>query len=192
MNHKKLTLAAVALALSVMTSRATEITLMVDTPYSSTIDPLLTPALWITGDWDVGPGAIPWTADLSSGLVNWSGTVSGHVSMVGQIPIYIVSFEGTHTVGAPVPDFLASLGMADVAGMAGQIFASILHNDPVGSSGDAWVLSANINPAGTMNFDIYAAHYLREENPSVPDAGSTSMLLGSALLGLALLRRRLF
>jgi hypothetical protein len=186
MNWKNLTVTGVVLAMSVMTASALSISYSVDRDfeYSATSDPLdPNAALLITGTWDLSEGV----GSMSlAGLVNWEvtlGTVI--VPLGGDVNLYVLGFEGRHLTGGLSDSVSVSIGMPDIASSS---VASLYSDAYHGAEVDYWVLSSQINPLGTYNFEIRAAH--EGVMTGVPDVGSTSALLGFALAGLVLLRRK--
>jgi hypothetical protein len=185
MNWKNLTVAGVVLVLSVMTASALSISYSVDRDWKySTSDSVDDPALWITGTWDLssGEGSLSFPE-----LSNWDVELKAYKKEIANVIVYIIGVEGEHLEGVPSEVFSGELGFPDIAGTGGQVSAGVEHGVPTVSD-DFWKFSGEINPAGFFKFQIRAAH--EGVMNGVPDVGSTSALLGFALAGLALIRRK--
>jgi hypothetical protein len=114
------------------------------------------------------------TVDVPGG---WSGTLvnPGYTFISGttftgdqNITMY---FSGTAPAGGVVVDFLTWNGASKVAGQVWQYT-----NIPSGGAGGAYQV---LDPATLPDF-----------NRAVPDGGATLVLLGGALMGLGILRRK--
>lgn len=151
---------------------------VVDKNFSNSADPDVDAAYHVTGSWTpLTPGDLDIRSD-----VFWDSAFSGSKLTVGGVDIWLLRVDANHKGVAPAPPgFTAVLGMADVVGNDGTVETYVPHSGAVGD-GDYYKLTANIAPAGTMNFDLKAAHL-------VPEPGSFAMIAGLGLVGFATYRR---
>lgn len=136
------------------------ITIVVDKPYSASNDPEVTPALQVTGTWDL---STPGDTQVIS-LVNWGVTLETKVQEVSGNLLYVVSVKGQHLVPSPSLDqFAATIGTINEEGVSGGVSSYENHIPP--GDGDYWIFKTNIDQKGTMSFSVLASHQIDNNIP---------------------------
>lgn len=163
---KTLTMAVATLIVGAVTASAAITTSVI----LETGDDLIFDGTWNPlNDGDTGTaGGTFWTADVTGKVIDLGGGVN----------MYTIAVKGKHNVGGAPQWATLGVGLFDIAGSQGWATTSVPH----GKGDDVWALTAKINPAGTMKFNVSANH-------PIPEPGSFALIAGLGLVGFAAYRR---